>query len=683
MNSPGFSTFVFSAFAGLFLFSCTRAVDNEKTSITITIPNTKAAKSAKLFVQNLTGLNLLPYSGGEASILATGTFAPEPADPVDEYPDSCYMIAVSYPEPAANRNFCGINELTGVTITAPAPAPPIADDVSITPTYYFSQNFKGLFDPNRYSTVELTDIVVGPNRTFVVVAVPTSDVSTCVDLLTQPMEKGLMLKPRIIGKISQDIQVSGNEVNIKIDQTNPTDSFDDCIITDTRLNFPNANKMVIDQEAFPFNFIRGYSGTNGFICQPLIVGARSTASSREVPGAINFDSPTSIFKKYNSGDFTLATTYNTHQHCIADTAGTGGTTSFTFPRNQPSKKRWVKISSSETTGTFQFRPYTNSPEITTFDVATFTAVPSSIGTPKYVLDHQIPRVLQLDTCYRASTTVRNVRGGNTGSPGTILTLSNRGTAGLKFYTSDVDCANESNVASIDLPASSRGVEYWVKAPSTAFRASDAITYIFGYSGTPTGSGDAPYIPTLTLYASVNTQVTQANATDPYRFITIDQVGYATAYPKVDIPNDGGCYPVTIGIANKLGANFASNFGYFDLNFMLKDGSIEHFDQVPLRYEVLDIAKDGITGGYSVSYGNNITSSTPCGGLPMTPADTVAGTSGTVNASSNETFYTLFLQTNNDGAKGRRRMQLYYGGTASGTTIGYPVGQVDFELTTPD
>ena len=39
----------------------------------------------------------------------------------------------------------------------------------------------------------------------------------------------------------------------------------------------------------------------------------------------------------------------------------------------------------------------------------------------------------------------------------------------------------------------------------------------------------------------------------------------------------------------------------------------------------------------------------------------------------------------DIATGKRRIEFYYGGTVSGSTVqdsGYPVGQIEFELTTP-
>jgi len=238
------------------VFSCTRAVDNEKTSITITFPNSQSVKNLKTFSQNLTAFNIL--DDGITSIASSeGDFAPEPAIPTDEYKYSCYLLAVSYPEPAANRNFCGVKQLTaGVRVSSAPVSPAIADEVSITPTFFFSQNFKGLFDPNRSSTVELQDVTVGKDRSFVVVAVPTNDPNTCVDLLNQPMQKGSMLRPRIIGKVTQDVQVSGNEVKIGIDEANPLDRFDDCIVTDTKLNYPNAEKMVIEQENFPFNYMR-------------------------------------------------------------------------------------------------------------------------------------------------------------------------------------------------------------------------------------------------------------------------------------------------------------------------------------------------------------------------------------------------------------------------------------------
>lgn len=664
----------------LLLFSCTRAVD-DKTSVTITLPN---SQSIQRFSRNLTALNI--SDGVEAGVANAATdFAPDPGN-VAEYDTNCYLVTVSYPEEAANRNYCGSKDLIRAAAAPPVNSPTTTDDVALTPSFYFSQNFAGLIDPQVSSEVVLTDIAIGSRRQFTVIAVPTTDPSSCKNLLDQPFDKGSMLKPRIVGSVTQDISAGGDPVIIAVDTANPTDTFEDCVITETKLNFPHAEKTIIEQETFPFNYMRANSKPIGAICQPLMVGLRASISGtdREVPAALNFNGTASVLKSRSGSTFQVIKTYNTHEYCIADTYGTAGSDTFTLQRNQTSRKRWIRVPTETGSTTYKAALTDPVPEIDTYQEATF-----KLGLAGHIMiDHNIPRVLQLDTCYLVSSTLRSITGEASQSATAGLIMTNSGTAGLEFFQSASDCKDGIPSPNITIASGSRGEEYWIKAPSTAFGDGQRIDYYLTYPGEPFGSTATPFTPRITIYTAAETQLAQLAAAKT-NSLNIDQLGYASTYTKIEMPNvAGGCYPVTVNINNQFGAAYASNPGIFDFDFDLRATAVRvPFENVPLRFQQVDIAKNNILGGYTINFlGSTINNPNPCQYSDVDPIGSVSTPTGGIIYNSSGTNYTFFIKTvsgTTDADFGRRRIQLYYAGSTDDTTIGYPIGQIDFELTKPD
>jgi hypothetical protein len=674
-----------SAFLGmsLFLFSCDRAVD-DKTEVVLYLPN---AQSAAKFSSNLTTLIdttplLLPEVG-----ISTGVIANEyiPGDSPLISTAYCYLVAVENEESdpdkqaAANPNYCGkkISDSGGFVLDSIT-----SKEVgSISPDERFGVYYAGLVDANAAQTIPinlgLMD-VSGPPKTFKVFGFPATTAEACQFSADAPFNKAALYQPRLIGKTTGVKLLASDRNSITVNVSTTTDAntvyYDDCLIQESKLDYPEATDVLIDQDTFPYNYMRSKAGTNDpAVCQPVKFTLKSndTSLARAVPAAFKYDKRLSLSRLTFAGQIP---TYGSYDNCVNDK---NGSSEFVFPRNQTQHLRWIAINEAGSFAIYLKADLSQTTfganEITpTASVAPFSLVPH--GTT--LLDVNAPKVLQKGICYKATAYFRDIDG----SSATTTTFTFKpvisSTTSMNVFATDLSCRDGTPAINPTAGQSYGGslpsINLWLKYSGTA---ADGVKVDF--SGTVSTGVIVPKL-TFTSAAAAQTLLYTDGA-------NIKNIGQAIGITKYKIPNDGACYPLSIFVSNRLGAGYAVSPSIVNFNFLLADNvTAPTFDQVPLRYKQVVLNSGDATDGYQLrkDAGSGCSLSPSTDMLPIT--DTDVGN----YATSDGTLYKFYIKT--DGVvggvtkTGRRRLQIFYGGTAAGTDfIGYPSGHIDFELTAPD
>ena len=708
----------------LFLFSCDRANDGKKTSIVLSLPNPQAIQKFSNSITQFGGASITgsgytfgPLSGAVTSDMeitpaipsggSIADFIPGSYQDMTKYEGYCYLVVVSNKatdDSSLNSNYCGRRKYTRTGTSL------IDDTGSVSAELYFGSAFMGLVDASTSSTVNLgTFDIDNVPRVFTVVGFPATSSKACnIDLASQAIDKSLYEQPRIIAQsdtINLSDAVNGElVVDVKINTTDTSKPlYDDCVITDTNLNYPVADSIKISQDNFPYTFLRSVSATDsaevakGYVCQPVDFALQRKLQingvdvDRSVPAALVLDTDFEL-QSYVNGTWQTVKTFNTHKNCVNDSSADNV---FRFSRNRPNHKRWFQVT-KQGPGSAGYRAYTADNPNISFTPASFGLEPKGFK----LLDNHLPLVMQMDVCYKVFSSIRNIANSDmadlsvssTNAYGRNVYLALEGSSSysgqVNLYVSESSC-NANSPSPIPFSSSSIAVEYYLKINSGNIMPGTELA--LRISPTSPIGGD-PFVPIHPVYTAANTQATDLNANN--NTLTINNIGFASAQIPYGIRNvaynmstspTAGCYPLFVGINNRLGAAIASS-APSNFYFSLKDATTTYFKTVPLRYQRVDVNKDGNVGGYDIimadsSYGGfNPTTCTYTNKqlTPVTPTN-----SGSPVNDSNGTHYELYIKTWGSTDIGKRRIQFYYGGdSTSGTTVptGYPIGQIDFELT---
>lgn len=669
----------------VFLFSCDRAVESKSTHVVLMLPN---QQSLSKFISNITQLSTLGYatsSGGAANaFIPPLDSAAGSTSPVD-LPAYCYLVTVSYDssEDAKNINYCGetvtenLTNLDGST----------SSNTYIKRSFAFSANFAGLVSSSN-SIIDLGEVPAGKNRTFSVVGLRATDESACQLLKFVPFDKARLEAPRIIASQPGVDLTPGGEIDVTLKINLATDAqttyFDDCVIQDAPIDYPVAKILSMEQENFPYEILR--ADNTEAVCQPITFALKAfdTSYNHVVPAALEQPIAYSVMETTGGGSFsskTLLSTFNSYENCVDGGSGKDG---FYFPRNKPYHKRWIKLNPrstipGETTISIFERPdYSGIAAIGLISPAKTFSVISGAYTK--VFDHVIPKKLQKGACYKASTLIRDVSGRVTNYSGAIALSTAAVYPYMEVFGTAADCSGDvSSTTIISIDSGASFVDYWVKVRNDfSLSNGDTASIDFKLDYITTQPSLSPLVTSQRLFVGPNSLPSKEGEID------ISHLGLSEGLTKLSIPNDPNvCYPLFLTINNRVGAAVAAPDPFnYDFYFRFDSSTVRNFRYIEMRYQPDQSASGAQDPGYTLYRGdsNYTYPSTDCSqsGNAILPVGDTGTPSGTAFLAWDGTYYRIFIKPNGSGTIGKRRIQFYYGGLNG--TVGYPIGQVEVELT---
>lgn len=690
-------------------FSCERANNNGTTTVKLQLPNKQIANTEKI-MSSIMPLNY--WGGGGYTIEPSGSVelvgqnsynSIIPTDDANKYPINCVMVVVYSAENNLNYNYCG-NVSSGLDYTSDyKSSDEISKDFSFGPfagLKYIDIDSSSDQDNKIIGSPSITiDVASGNNREFHLIGFHATTPEACVDnIKDNSFVKSYLSKPRLVAtSFNQKTGSKGYNllpgVSLDIELTRTQDpasarAYDDCVLRGP-LIAPLANTVEITQDSFPYQFInRAITAngiTNGYVCEPVEVVLKNKVSGAlDSIGTVAEDTEFYIAGVSNTTT-TVIPTFANERNCVNSYTYTSyGSGSFTMRRNSLREIRWIKNQNTDSAlNIIKDNYYTvsavNPPAGFTNSAAIYnlkSIVNTVVGV--YVLDHVVPKKMMPDTCYKVSSLIKS----NNGVP--QINLYTTGTQTLSFssatlnavdvYPDQSTCVGSgTSISSVNIPYSGEK-SYWIRAKDV----SDPIK--FNFSGTfSSNSGSIPIITSSAVSVVV----------DDSSSGSADEVGFLRAINQYSIPKYSGlCVPVYISATNRNGADRVGLSGSDVIKNI--DGNDQPLNTTPIRFEVLDYSTSSSgTVGYQLYYNDPTCVSNTVYPIGVT-GYTVSGTSthyiGAVTPSPSDLgdpfakFYIKPTSGTDVTHYGKRRLQIYFGGTA--TKEGQPAGIVEFELTDP-
>lgn len=437
-----------------FSVSCQRASDEQSSKISIQLPGAMLASGLQVGSQatSVPVSEVIDVEKSKDYLQMTPTGFSS-----GDYPINCYAVLAAGPEPVFKKNFCGKKNSQNIIQRELE----FGSYVALVPSG---------------SSIDF-ELPAGESRQFYVLGLHAASAASCRDLASKP-EKYNLSRPYLIGK-SEPVSLKGgteSTVTIGLSVPGANDYFDDCVVADDELQFPLAERIVIEQNTFPFSQLRKHASA-GYYCEPIEVALKNFSLSLDsVVG-----NPATVFSETTARlqmsltppqNFVNVLSYDTASDCYADTNVKDG---FSFLRNDTKKVRWIKIDVAAVTGDRSYR--------SVFDNGSLTSTSSSfrvtmdISSPYF--DYQLPRKVRPDKCYEIKTHFRNLNG----EPAAIaasadVTLSTVPAGSASFYFTGNECETNTNPisASITIPTGTNTATYFMRTNSVSqeylFRAVD-------------------------------------------------------------------------------------------------------------------------------------------------------------------------------------------------------------------
>lgn len=411
-----------------FLFSCQRASDESSSKISIQLPGAMLASGLNVGSQATSSAVVSEVVDVEKNtdylqMIPTGFNS-------GDYPINCYAVLAAGPEPVFKKNFCGKRDAKNI----------IQRDLEFGA-------YVALAPAGTAIDFELPS---GDARQFYVLGIHAVSASSCRELAGKP-EKYNLTRPFLLGKSEPVSLKGGTETTVTVGLSMPgaNDYFDDCVVTDDEIQFPLAERVVIEQSSFPFGRLRKPASV-GYYCEPIEVALKNFSVSLDglvgSPATVAVETTARLqINTATPENFIDVLSYDTAANCYSNTNIKNG---FSFFRNDTKKVRWIKIDGADATA--NARSYRS-----VFDNGSLT----STGSPFLVttdvglsyFDIHMPRKVRPDKCYEIRTDYRNLNGQLTAIAASgDVTLATDPAGSATFFNNSSDCLAGTNQISTSI-----------------------------------------------------------------------------------------------------------------------------------------------------------------------------------------------------------------------------------------
>ena len=399
-----------------FTLSCTRAVNDNKTNLSIQLPAVTQSTSLlqstnKVSAMMDTGIvDVVTDEETFSGIMATGY-----TTGANQYPINCYLVAVSGAEPNLQTNYCGKSDLFGIT----------------QKTYVFGPML-GLRQAG--SSMELT-VDPGDNRKVLVFGLHALDLNECKDIATGKPSKSSLTKPHFLGASDLMKFEPGKSITVPVNLSMPVaaNQIDDCVFNfGQNQNLPLADYIGVENRSFPQNILMTPISA-GSRCEPIDLVLKSGGQYGQP--AILSDSKDAVIKTASNSTVLLG--YDDFIACSNDSTKVATTNKFLINAGETIKRIWVRTDSSTTSTDYTVNLAGLNSISTTLNAYSLLSNP-------YKFDLNFPQGVQKGICYPARIEYRKASGlyanETTSFDFTVSSNSGAGTTGPAAFYDDANCS---------------------------------------------------------------------------------------------------------------------------------------------------------------------------------------------------------------------------------------------------
>lgn len=632
------------------LVACNRAVDEDYSEVSLILPAASQTNSMQSGLGSTSGIETGAPAIDSGETRFDSTIIPTHTG---SKAINCYLVLVSDEDKKDfTVNYCG-NFSANSTIS----------DSLITDKQIEFGPYYGPFPATATNTTVSIPVKNGKKRIFKLLGFHAPDNNYCVSF-KDSLNKSKLSRPYFLGASNSiNLPEDGQKVVINYSQSggDPSTSYQDCVVNDQLFKFLPANKVAINQQRFPFSYLRAVPNTlpPTKYCESVDIDLlNKDAAGNLAPGAFTQQTAFNLLVN-NVTQYTFTTSEQCESNLTSAVPSSTGiasaNTSIVFGPGQTSQKRWYvqTATSANVSQVLKVQPLGFDLESENYNFNLILTTPTS-ATSQAIFHYEMPYVIQEDKCYRVKTFIRDLNGRPVSA--TSVSSYGSGVTGISTYTDDA-CGTPTSTSS-----TTNAYAYYIKADGTYFENGASVNFSLALS--PSGSVIVSHAPVKI--------VSQREST-----ITPAQIGTLKTRAKTSFKNSSDlCFPIYLSLTDVKGTGLVLND--YDLDVAGTMRGLSALKVFILLDPVLSLYDSGFT------LHDNDTCSTAAANI-FQPFNAPASFGNLTSINSSDNVFKLYLRPSGNSVYGKRKLKFVLAAPAASspftTGIGnMNVGEFEFELT---